>query len=194
MKIKRFDNLWTMGLLISGVILLSIYALKFFVPEFVVEVAQIEGIVEFGRFVESNKWCWYLASSVVSFTSYYLICCACCRKKWLTRKEVVIILVTIFLLFFTREFIPSQYTSANISSMILLPCLMKADFKATTVVFIATNFLQTITGEIRNIAALVTDFNFATALILTIDIYILEVLLYFYFNYERKENKEDGIS
>ena len=193
MKIKRFNNLWTMGLLISGVILLSIYALKFFMPEFVVEVAQIDGIVKFGHFVDNNKWCWYLASTVVSFTSYYLICCACCRKKWLNRKEVIIILVTIFVLFFIREFMPSQYTSANISSMILLPYIMKADFKATTVVFIATNFVQTLTGEIRNIAALITDFNFATALIVTIDFYILEFLLYSYFNFKER-SIENGIS
>ena len=63
---------------------------------------------------------------------------------------------------------------------------MKADFKATTIVFVSTNFLQTITGEIRNIKAMITDFNFATSLILTIDLYILLSLLYCYFNYKKE--------
>ena len=192
MKIKRFNNLWTMGLLISGVILLSIYALKFFMPEFVVEVAQIDGIVKFGHFVENNKWCWYLASFVVSFIIYYFVCCACKKTKTLTRNEIIIVVTTILVLFFVREFLPAQYTVCNMTSMILVPYLMKSDFKATVVVFVTTTFLQSITLEIRNIAMLVTDFNFASALILMIDYYILIVMLYFFYNSQEEVPQEEN--
>jgi hypothetical protein len=193
MKIKRFNNLWAMGLIISAALLGAIYLLKIIVPEFVIEVAHIDSIVAIGHYIDEHKWAWYLASAIVSFVSYYLICCACCKKKSLNGVEIIIVVSTILILFIIREFLPSQYTSANISSMILLPFIMKADFKATTVVFVATNFVQTITGEIRNIAALITDFNFATALIVTIDFYILEFLLYSYFNFKER-SIENGIS
>ena len=96
------------------------------------------------------------------------------------------VLITIMALFVIREFLPNQYTSANISSMILLPFIMKGNFKATTAVFVSTNFVQTMTLEIRNISLMVSDFNFATLTILMIDYYILEVLFYFLFNHNKE--------
>ena len=187
MKIKRFNNLWTMGLIISAALLGVIYLLKIFVPEFVIEVAHIDSIVAIGHYIDGHKWAWYLASAIVSFVSYYLICCACCKKKSLNSVEIIIVVSTILILFIIREFLPNQYTVCNMSSLVLLPLLMKGDFKTTVIVFMATNFLQSITLEIRNLAVM------ATALILTIDFYILEFLLYSYFNYKER-SIENGIS
>lgn len=186
MKIKRFDNLWLMGLVLSAIILIGIYFMKFCYPTFVIEVAQIDSITRIGHYIDTHKWAWYLASGIIGFANYYFICCASCKKKTLDKKELLVIIITILVLFIIKEFAPMQYMSANISTMILLPCIMKADFKATTIVFVSTNFLQTITGEIRNIKAMITDFNFATSLILTIDLYILLSLLYCYFNYKKE--------
>ena len=107
--------------------------------------------------------------------------------KKLNIKEIGIIVATIVLLFIIKEFLPYQYTAVNISSLVLLPYIMKGDFKATVIVFVSMNLLQTITGEIRNITAMIADYNFATLMILTIDYYILSVLLYFYFNYKEKK-------
>ena len=191
MKIKRFNNLWFMGLLLSAIILGSIYLIKIFMPHFVIEVAHIESIVNIGHYIDTHPWAWYAATSIFSFVNYYLICCACCKKKYLVAKEILMIVATILILFVAREFLPNQYTSLNISSMVVLPFLIKGDFKATTIVFVFTNFLQTITGEIRGILSMVSDFNYATLMVLTIDFYIVSVLFYFYFNYE-KEKEQDG--
>ena len=176
-----------MGLILSAVILGVIYILKIFSPNFVIEVAEIDSIIRIGHYIDTHKWAWYLASGIVGFANYYFICCASCKKKTLNKNELLTIIITILVLFVIKEFIPMQYMSANISTMILLPYIMKADFKATTIVFVSTNFLQTITGEIRNIMAMVTDFNFATSLILTIDLYFLLTLLYCYFNYKKEK-------
>jgi hypothetical protein len=189
MKIKRFNNLWFMGLLLSAVILGAIYLLKIFMPQFVIEVAHIESIVRIGHYIDTHKWAWYVVSAIMAFANYYLICCACCKKRFLNTRELIIILATIGLLFIVKEFFPTQYTSLNISSVVLLPCIMKGDFKATSIVFVSTNFLQTITGEIRGIMSMVIDFNYATMMILTIDFYIVSVLFYFYFKYDKELNK-----
>lgn len=193
MKIKRFNNLWFMGLLLSAVILGAIYLLKIFMPHFVIEVAHVDSIVNIGHYIDTHEWAWYVASTVLSFINYYLICCACCKKKVLNTKEIVIIITTILLLFVVKELFPMQYTSVNISTLIFLPFIMGGDFKATTIVFVFTNFLQTITGEIRGIMSMVIDYNYATLMILTIDFYIMSVLFYFYFNYD-KEKTKDGTS
>lgn len=186
MKVKRFNNLWTMGLILCAGLLLVIYIAKLFFPNFVIEISHTENILKIGHYIDNHKWAWYLATFIVTFVSYYLICCACCKAKILKIKELLMIAITIVILFLIKEFLPSQYTSTNISSMILLPFLMKGNFKATTIVFVATNFLQTMSLEIRGLSLLIADFNYATFLILTIDYYIVCLLFYFLFNYERE--------
>ena len=71
MKIKRFDNLWLMGLILCAVILVAVYVLKIFFPHFVIEVAQIESVTVVGHYIDTHKWAWYLASFVLSFFVYY---------------------------------------------------------------------------------------------------------------------------
>lgn len=187
MKVKRFDNLWLMGLIISGAILGAIYILKFFFPAFVIEVAHIDSIVKIGHFIDEHKWAWYLASIIISFISWYLICCACCRKKFLTNKETLIMLGSILLLYVVKELLPMQYTVLNYSALILLPMFFGGDFKATAICFTTINLLQTMTLEIRGLVSMIVDFNFATSLILLIDVYIFEALLYLAFNFEKEK-------
>lgn len=188
MKIKRFKNLWHMGLILSATILGVIYLLKIFFPSFVIEVAQIDSIVQIGQYIDSHKWAWYVASAILSFFIYYFYCCACCQKKHLNNKEIIIVLCAILILFVIKEFLPTLYTSFNVSSMILLPFLLKGYFNSTAICFCSTTILQSLTVEIRNIVNRVSDFNFATLIIVMIDYYFLLVLLYFFYNYENKEN------
>ena len=54
MKVKRFNNLWAMGLILFGVILVAFYVAKIFFPEFIVGVAEIPEIVKFGTLIDSN--------------------------------------------------------------------------------------------------------------------------------------------
>jgi hypothetical protein len=68
-----------------------------------------------------------------------------------------------------------------------MPLVMKGNFKNTVITFSAINILQSVTLEIRNIGLMISEYNFATLMILMIDYYILIVLLYLFFNY-KKEN------
>lgn len=187
MKIKRFKNLWTMGLILSAIILGAIYLLKIFMPQFVIEVAHIESVVRIGHYIDTHKWAWYLASTVLSFFIYYFYCCACCQKKTLNRKDLIIVVATILALFVVREFLPNIYTTSNVCSMIVLPFFMKSDYKATVFCFISTTIMQALTLEIRNLTTMISDFNFATLMVLMIDYYILLMLLYFYYNFESED-------
>lgn len=185
MKIKRFENIWIMGLILSGAILLFLSILKLIFPSFVIETAQNEQICKIGRYIDTHKWAWYLASSILSFTLYYLSCCACCRKKRLSTKEMLIICAAILFGYAIKEILPQYYVAINNILMILLPCIMKAELFPTTVVYSSVNLLQVFTLEVRNIKSMIADYNFATLLILMIDVYIFEALLYFAFNYRK---------
>lgn len=186
MKVKRFENLWLMGLILSAVMLGAIYILKIFLPHFVIEVAHVESIVQLGRYIDTHQWAYYVASSVLSFFTYYLICGACCEKKFLNKKETLMVIATVICMYVIKEFLPELYTTVNYISMILLPFLMMGKFKNTVIVFSCLNLLQAITLEIRGLSLMIIDFNYATLLILLIDVYILQTLLYFAFNYKKE--------
>ena len=67
LKIKKFDNIWIMVLILCGVILISLYVLKILFPSFVVETAQNDKICKIGKYIDTHKWAWYTASSILSF-------------------------------------------------------------------------------------------------------------------------------
>ena len=41
MKVKRFNNLWAMGLILCGVLLVAFYVIKIIYPEFIIGIAEI---------------------------------------------------------------------------------------------------------------------------------------------------------
>lgn len=195
MKIKKFKNLWTMGLIIFGAILTAFYLAKLIFPEFVVELAQIESVVKFGEYVDTHKWAYYLFSFIVSFVVGYFYCGACCRKKRLQFKDLCMIAIMVVSLLLIKEFVPQYYAILNTILMLLVPTLICCTDKCTDIKYLYSNvttfsiyyLAQLFSLEIRNLATMITYGNTATLTILLIDVYIWAVLLYNYFNY--KENK-----
>lgn len=187
MKVKRFENLWLMGLILSAVMLGAIYILKIFLPHFVIEVAHTEQICRIGRYIDTHKLVWYVASFVLSFFIYYFLCCASCGKKKLSIKEVVLICLVFSFGYVLREFANEYYTMYNYVSMIICPCICKGKLFNTTVCFTSLMLLQSITLSIRNLSVLISDFNFATLIVLMLDYYILAFLLYQFFNYKKEK-------
>lgn len=116
-----------------------------------------------------------------------LLCCCACRKKTLNWKELVIIAADIAFMYIVKAFLPKYYTAFNYISMILLPCIMRAKLLPTTITFVSLILVQTFTLEVRNIGLMITDCNFATLLILVIDVYMFQILLYLAMNYKREE-------
>ena len=193
MEIKRFQNLWTMGLLLCGAILLILYLAKLIIPQWVIGVAHLPSIVAIGEYIDTHDWAWYLTSAVVSFVSYYLMCCACAGKTKLPLADVITILVVLCMLFVIRECSSQWYPVFNLFSTLLLPVVTKGSFKKSIVYFAILNTLQVVTLAIREINTMITSPNFATLFVLMIDVYIFQLLFYFYQNY-KKEVKKDGNS
>lgn len=195
MKIKRFNNIWTMGLIIFVAILIGVYAIKIINPEFIVGVAETESIVKLGTYIDTHKWAYYLATSLISFVLYWLICCTCCRKKYLNGKECLIVLITIALLFVCERYANFLYMDLNIISQMVLPalfCLMdkkkEIRYYYSSIFCLSTHFIaQTMSLQIRNIITMIAQYNYATLIVLMIDMYIWLFTMYFYFNC-KKEN------
>ena len=196
MKIKKFKNLWTMGLILFGAILIALYIAKIFFPEFIVGIAEIESVVKFGNYVDTHQWAYYLFTFMVSMFVYYFYCCACCRKKRLSFFDFCIIVLVNVLLYIVQKYMFSWYVYMNSISLILIPCIICLKdknlsikyFYSTCFVYIIHTIAQLISLEIRGLTHLINNPNIATLTILVIDTYIWLVLLYNYFNYKERKN------
>lgn len=195
MKIKRFNNIWFMGLIIFGAILGVFYILKIACPEFIVGIAEIPSIVALGKYIDTHLWAYILFYVLTAYAGLYLYCCACCRKKWLDWRENIILLSFIAVMLLLYFFLPNLYTPFNYVSLILLPFLIlvknkdltKLTFVSTAVCFAVDIMAQAFSMEIRNLLMMTMQVNSATLMILLIDGLIWRALLYFYFNHKNKE-------
>ena len=203
MKIKRFKNLWTMGLILFGSILVFFYVAKLFFPQFIVGVAELPSIVRFGNFVDTHIWAYHLYNILVGFLSAHIISCASCRKKFLNWKESLVVLSFMIALRFISILIPTQYDAMNYVIMYLIPfvlCLIDKNvnsktFISTSICFCVDIVSQVLSIQIRNLVPLSAKLNIATITILLIDGWIWRALLYFFFNNENtieRNEKQDG--
>jgi hypothetical protein len=195
MKIKRFKNLWLMGIIIIGALLVGFELIKLIKPEFIIEIAEIPSVVKFGNYVQNNLWAYYLFVFTTSFVSYWFLCCACCRKKYLNWKECLIISIIIITLYGIQHHFIIYYSLLNTISLVLVPILLciinkysdKKYFISIFVVNILHQIFQILSLEIKNLVPMVNYPNIISVTILLIDMFIWQILLYNYFNY--KENK-----
>ena len=195
MKITRFNNLWTMGLIIFGAILITFYILKIACPEFIVGVAELPAIVAFGNYVDTHLWAFLIFEFAIGYLGFYLFACACCRKKYLNWQENLIVVGFVAVCLLLYFFAPNLYTPFNYIALILLPFVLllknknltKLTFTSTAICFAVDIMAQAISMEIRNIVLMASSLNIATLTILLIDTFIWRALLYFYFNHKNEE-------
>jgi hypothetical protein len=195
MRIKKFKNLWTMGLLLTGGILILLYLIKLIFPTFVVGVAELPSIVKIGVFVDTHLWANILFTIVTSFVTSYFFLCACISEKKLNYKEIIITICAIIFLTVTSGFIMEQYQMISDIVMVGLPCLFCFMRKSqgirymymTGLCFAIHSISQILSLRIRDISTRIQYPNSATFTILLIDAYIWAFLLYCFSNY-KKEN------
>lgn len=195
MKVKRFNNIWTMGLIIFGTLLIALYLLKMICPQFVVGVAETPSIVKFGNFVDSNLVGYYLFYGFISFTTSYLGLCASCRQKKLSTKMNGILAICVVASFIFERFFTEFSFVYNFCIPLILVVIYvfveKAETQniviSTCVTLIASSFGQVLSLAIRDISTLVSYPNSATFFVLAIDAYIWYLLLYLFFNHEINE-------
>lgn len=193
MKIKKFKNIWTMGLIIFGVILIAFYILKLVNPSFIVGIAEIPAVVKFGTYVDTHKWANYLFSFCVSYVGWFFYCCACCRQKKLTVIQNITIISTILLSLLIQRFIPQIYAPFNYVMFVLIPFIniklnnriSNETFTSLICVYSIDILAQALSMEIRNIVLLTTCINSATMTILLIDGLIWRILLYLFYNFKK---------
>lgn len=199
MKIKRFNNLWTMGLILTMTILVILYIFKLISPKFIIKIAETKNILKFGNYVDNHLWCYYLFNGFTSYIIMFLYTCACCRILKLDLIENIVLVASIILSFVVQRFFPTLYLSYNFMGYIFLPLIVVfkrklstiSIFYSTCICFLITTLAQYLSLEIRGISTLINYPNTATYFVLLIDLYIWNILLYLFYNY-KKGGVENG--
>ena len=199
MKVKRFNNLWAMGLILCGALLIAFYVAKIFFPQSIIGVAETPEIVKFGVAIQSNKWYLHLFNFATGYLHGYVFYCACCRTFKLGYKGHLIILTSLVVLGLVMEFLPEHYSTINYISLILTPFLIclsnnnlsKETFISTVVCFSLDLGFQIMSMLVRNLAVLTTKGNVITFLILLIDGFIWRIIFALFFNCKNKKKENN---
>ena len=163
MKVKRFNNIWAMGLILFGAILIAFYVLKIFFPEFIIGVAETPKIVELGTIIQNNKWYLRLFNLFIGYTHGYIYCCACCRVGKLDWKGNVILLVANIVLLLIMEFYPEYYNTLNYVGFISTPfliCLATKKLNNETFISTAVCFCADLTIQILSLVPFLSHIKY----------------------------------
>lgn len=180
-----------MILVLTIAFLSAVYVAKIFFPEWFVLTITNENIIAFGNYVDTHTWAHILATLIMGFITYSIYCCACCGKLRLNWKENLIILGTVGISILIEYFLPSINLHYSICSMFILPLIFKAEFKPTVITYTIHGLAQILSLGIRDIGLMMPSLDFASFLILSIDMYIWLIALYLFYNIKDKKEKKD---
>lgn len=194
MKIKRFNNLWAMGLILCGALLVAFYVAKILFPEFIIGIAETPRIVKIGTTIQSNKWLLHLFNFAIGYLYGYFLFSACCRTYKLNLKANIVFILSLLFLRLVSEFYPQHYETINYINLIFTPFLIcyvnnrlcKETFISTSICFCLDLIFQVLSVIIRNLPLLAKELNIVSVLILLIDGFIWRIIFYLFFNYKNK--------
>lgn len=195
MRIKRFNNIWTMGLIICSALLVGFYVVKMVCPQFIVGVAELPKVVQLGQFIDGNFWAFQVYQFLLGFFGCYILFCACCRENKLNWKESGIVASYAVINPLLQMFLPTVATQFNYVSLVLFPFIIlllkkklnKDTFTSTIICFSVDIMSQALSIAIRDVVILSARLNSATMTILMIDGFIWRILLYLFFNFKKGE-------
>ena len=171
--------------------LLGFYILKIFFPEQFVMTITNEHIVTFGKFVDEHLWLHIILGTITSFITYWLYTCACCCKYRLGWKTCLVLLGICILVQIIYYFIDSTvFTPLSTAIMLLIPAFLGAKSKCIALVFSIHGMSQWLSTRIRNLPLLLTNVNYATIFLMTIECYFWLLLCYFHNNYKGEDKHE----
>lgn len=171
-------------------VFLALYAILKLVPQLAskfVIVVNNEKIVKAGQFVDSRVWLGNIIYFLTTLLTYQFYLCACCHKWVLSIKQYLVSLAIIVPTFIANVFIPQVALILNFVAMIVLPYLLKADFRTFVIIFTTHTLGQLAITYIRSEELLCVDVNFLSQAIMLMDMYVWLLLYYLYANLYKGE-------
>lgn len=168
--------------------LVGLYVLKIFFPQEFLLVVENEKIVQIGNYIDSHKWAYYLFGVASSFFTYSVYCGAVCKKWILKWWHYLIILAVIGVNILLTKYDINLYTAFSIASFVVLPFIFKSDLKSVAICYSIHLFNQSLTLSIRDVGLYMKNMNSLTLNMVGLESFVWLLLLYTFFNYNKKEN------
>lgn len=178
-------------LVLTITFLVGLYVLKIFFPNEFIMVIENEKLIAIGEFIDSHIISYYICCGITAFIAYYLYCCACSSRLTLKWYEILEIVITIIIVRVISFYDNNMSTIVSVISFVLLPYLTKGNLKQTAITYSIHSLSQGLSLSIRNLPLYLTNINFITSLLMTLECYFWLILLYIIFNYKKKEIKND---
>lgn len=173
------------GLVIA--FLVADYILKFFYPEEFVMLIENERIVEIGTFIGAHPWLQEICDIFFTFITYWLYIGAVTQKPCLTLKEVILVLVAIAASHIAYFFDPQLTSTISIIAMLGIPAVSDAKLRPVICTYLVHYSAQSLSTSIRGLPTLLTNVNYATIVLMTLECYFWLLLFYLLYNLKKEE-------
>lgn len=161
---------------------------KLIFSEWFVAVATNGRIIQIGSFIDTHLFARLIADALLSSLLAHLYFCSC-KQVWnLHVREYVFVIIYVLILVPLYLWNPTLASSFDLIGLVLIPFILKCNWKQFTAVFLLHQLGQLTALFIRSEQMYLISTNYATRFILVFDMYIWLILYYLYSNLY----KEDG--
>ncbi len=175
-------------LILCIVYIVGFYILKFAFPEHLLLTITDPTILKFGEFLQSWTGYLHIAQVLSSILTYYLFICACRGSFKLKWFEFLYILAATVICKLVNSYLPEFYVHTSTCCMLLLGYLCKGKLLYVIVSFTIHGFLSQLLFTIRGFETVISQINYASALVLAIEGWVWLTLLGLVFYLKEKKN------
>lgn len=194
-KLSMYVDITRITIILCWIALIAFWCLKLFGGNWFEIMVENENFIKFSDLVQ-NTWLKHLVSFITVYIAHYLFLGASCQQFVFKGKQLIVISLAFLSVWFVSNFLPHNFLFylpfyyGYIVQMVLCYIYQtgKKKYLGALVLVLEISF-SLISMSVRNIDALIID-NYLVAFILSIDLYIMILLYYFYSNLIRltKEN------
>lgn len=154
-----------------------------FADEFAIAITN-QHILSAGSFIDARPWLQQIIAWLTTFITYHFYLCACCMKWRLSLKQYILVAVITALTNTLKYYVDDSNVTliVNITIMVLLPYVFKADYGTFVIILLAHYMGQILITVIRGEALNEMTYNSINIIIMMADAYVWLLLYYLYSN------------
>ena len=154
-----------------------------FADEFAIAITN-QHILSAGEFIDARPWLQQIIAWLTTFITYHFYLCACCMKWRLSLKQYILVAVITALTNTLKYYVNDSNVTliVNITIMVLLPYVFKADYGTFVIILLAHYMGQILITVIRGEALNEMTYNSINIIIMMADAYVWLLLYYLYSN------------
>lgn len=175
-------------LVLSILYIVGFYVIKFIFPDFLLLQITDPNILNFGRFVESNKIFLFAYYGITGFITFYLFLSASRGSFKINLKDLIIIILCNIVNILVTTFLPDLMVHTSTSLMFILSWLCKGKIQYAVPTFVTYGYCSQFLFSIRGFETIITKINVASSLVMGLECWMWMFLFAILFYLKEKKN------